>query len=138
MQLVLLISAVISALISAVSIFFVRQCLAAKDLIEYNYSLVSDFLFFRIQVADRHRELVEKKKNHLIDISDVDPIEIETRFRLERIKAKYEQEDKDTLVELITNVHDNFKAKIDDKEREKRNQVEADEYESFVDQVGVF
>ena len=57
---------------------------------------------------------------------------------MERIKAKYEQEDKDTLVELITNVHDNFKAKIDDKEREKRNQVEADEYESFVDQVGVF
>ena len=56
---------------------------------------------------------------------------------MERIKAKYEQEDKDTLVELITNVHDNFKAKID-KEKEKRNQVEADEYESFVDQVGVF
>ena len=56
---------------------------------------------------------------------------------MERIKAKYDQEDKDTLVELITNVHDSFKAKTDE-ERGKGNQVEADAYESFVDQVEVF
>ena len=38
------------------------------------------------------------------------------------------------MVELITNVHDDFEAKIDDK-RKQGKQVEADAYESFVDQV---
>ena len=67
MQLVLLISAVISALISAVSIFFVRQCLAAKDLIEYNYSLVSDFTVFseyRLRIVTG--SLLRKRKTILL------------------------------------------------------------------------
>ena len=66
-QLVLLISAVISALISAVSIFFVRQCLAAKDLIEYNYSLVSDFTVFseyRLRIVTG--SLLRKRKTILL------------------------------------------------------------------------
>ena len=59
------------------------------------------------------------------------------RFRLERIKAKYEPDGKDTLVELLTTVYDDFDEKLDG-ERRKGNVEDAEILDSFVKQVRLF
>ena len=56
------------------------------------------------------------------------------RFRLERIKAKYEPDGRDTLIELLTTVFDDFDEKLDE-ERKKGNVEDAEILDSFVEQV---
>ena len=76
------------------------------------------------QVASSYRRLDEQ-------ISRTD---IEMRFRLERIKAKYEPDGRDTLTELLTTVFDDFDEKLD-KERKRGNVEDAEILDSFVKQV---
>ena len=56
------------------------------------------------------------------------------RFRLERIKAKYEPDGRDTLIELLTTVFDDFDEKLDE-EIKKGNVEDAEILDSFVKQV---
>ena len=83
------------------------------------------YLFF--QVASSYRRL-DKQINRT---------DIEMRFRLERIKAKYEPDGKDALVELLTTVYDDFDEKLD-RERRKGNVEDAEILDSFVKQVRLF
>ena len=62
--------------------------------------------------------------------------DIEFRLRLERIKVRLEEHKKDTLIELITNVHDNFKRYVEE-ERKKGKRGDAPIFNSFVKQVWI-
>ena len=60
-----------------------------------------------------------KRLNGKINCAD-----IEFQLRLERIRARLEEHKKDTLTELITNIHDNFKRYVEE-ERKKGNKGDA-------------
>ena len=60
-----------------------------------------------------------KRLNGKINCTD-----IEFQLRLERIRARLEEHKKDTLIELITNMHDNFKRYVEE-ERKKGNKGDA-------------
>ena len=59
------------------------------------------------------------------------------RLRLERIDASYKTQGKDTLIELITNVYDDYKKRVDYKKK-LGNKEDADIFDTFVRQVGGF
>ena len=60
-----------------------------------------------------------KRLNGKINCAD-----IEFQLRLERIRARLEEHKKDTLTELITNIHNNFKRYVEE-ERKKGNKGDA-------------
>ena len=62
--------------------------------------------------------------------------DIEFRLRLERIKARLKEHKKDILIELIANIHDNFKRYVEE-ERNKGKRGDAPIFNSFVKQVWI-
>ena len=73
-----------------------------------------------------------KRLNGKINCTD-----IEFQLRLERIRARLEEHKKDTLIELITNIHDNFKRYVEEERKKEIKEMHQSSFNSFVKQVWI-